>query len=155
LNICFIIFFFLQGDLHFSLFFIILLIDLIFFFFSLKLGGPDASVIVHNVTVTPFPPVIGQPVHVYIDADLTKQVAEGSTADVRVRYGVITIIDDTFDICSLAPVCPVDPQKVHVDVTVDVPSIIPGGRYRIEVQAQDQDGQEIICVDIDAELRRP
>ena len=103
----------------------------------------------NNLTVEPFPPKIGGSVRIAFNADLTKVVSAGSTVNVNARYGIITIIDDTYDLCSMYPGCPIQPQNIDVDETADIPSIIPQGRYRVLVQAFDQDKVEIICIDVD------
>jgi len=119
-------------------------------------SGPDSTAKVYNLTVDPFPPFINEPFLIYVEGELTKEVSD-ATADVEVRYGIIPVIDLTIDYCRRFPgaECPIAPYSFVFNQMVTIPGITPPGRYRIDVQAWDQDNDEIFCVTIDADVRRP
>lgn len=56
-------------------------------------------------------------------------VAQGAYVDIVVKYGVITLIKKTFDLCENAGQvdleCPVDQGKLILEKSVDLPAAIP------------------------------
>jgi len=68
---------------------------------------------------------------------------------VVVKYGIITLISKTFDICDNADKmdekCPLEKGVWSVSKRVDLPNQIPPGRYTVTIEAYmgDDTGEEL------------
>lgn len=67
------------------------------------------------------------------------------------KWGYVTLISDTFDLCEatdVEPDCPL--RKGHLTGTkkFEIPSNVPPGKYTVtaDVQAEGKDGEQITCV---------
>lgn len=76
----------------------------------------------------------------------------GGSVDVEVKYGIITLLKHTYDLCTLlneTPYkCPIAPfASKTITVSETLPSEAPSGKYSGSAKATDQSGNEIACID--------
>ncbi|KAJ1837153.1 Phosphatidylglycerol/phosphatidylinositol transfer protein [Coemansia sp. RSA 2703] len=69
-----------------------------------------------------------------------KDHIEAATANVKVKYGFITLLNRKYDLCeelktNLNKTCPVDEGPIEVSVDVDIPGFIPPGWFHLEATA--------------------
>ncbi|KAJ2719465.1 hypothetical protein GGI07_005199 [Coemansia sp. Benny D115] len=81
------------------------------------------------IDLDPEQPKRSSPIHVTALA-YVKDHIDSATAQVRVKYGFITLLDRKYDLCeelktNLNKTCPVDEGLIEVNVDVDVPGFIP------------------------------
>lgn len=58
---------------------------------------------VHNVDLVPNPPVPGQTLTIKANGTFSKEIEEGATVFLQVRYGLITLIKQEADMCEQLP----------------------------------------------------
>lgn len=60
---------------------------------------------------------------------LNDAIAKGAVVDIIVKYGLITLIKQTMDLCEQVDKvdlkCPIDQGKIILHKSVDLPSVIP------------------------------
>lgn len=99
---------------------------------------------------SPHPPVPGQNFTVSATGSLRQDIVAGTTAHVKVvAYGVVTVIDKDYDVCSLQDVkCPIKAtQSETISFTFEVPSNAPS-KVSVKLNAilKAPDGTEIFCI---------
>jgi len=103
-----------------------------------------------SLNVVPNPPVKGQTLNMEATGILKDVVTQGSSVDVTVKFGMITLLRKNFDLCSNAGQvdleCPVDSGTKVLKKAVDLPSQIPPGTYTVSANAYTKDGRSITCV---------
>ncbi|KAJ3195256.1 Phosphatidylglycerol/phosphatidylinositol transfer protein [Irineochytrium annulatum] len=79
--------------------------------------------------LVPDPPVRNKPLSVYVKGTLREDVTEGAYADVNVKIGFVTIMDQRMDVCENAPragqECPIEAGKKNESHSEDVPRETP------------------------------
>jgi len=119
-------------------------------------AGSDITVV--DVTIDPNPIVKGKNVTVTVVSldSKTFPITSGSVT-VTVKYGFLTLINDTFALCDLlqkahaqdpdVQECPLQPYaKKTITVTHEIPDVFPSGEYSGQAQAIDQNKNVIQCV---------
>lgn len=95
-----------------------------FFFFS-----------VEYIRIKPDPPVKGESLTVDFKGYLYEEVTEGSTVDVKVKYGAIKLLQKQFDLCEEAKqvnrTCPIEKGDFHLIHTADIPKDIPPVSFEV------------------------
>ena len=106
---------------------------------------------INKVTILPNPPKSQQPLSVTINVTLSEEVISGKIK-VSLRYGIIPIYSDTFDLCSKLPLagakCPL-PKGVNILTIKETLPDIPSGHYTGGATATDQNGKELVCITLD------
>lgn len=72
----------------------------------------------------------GQSLSITFSAESKKTITEGAYIKVVVKYGLIQLFSTTADLCEQSaslfnPSCPLEPGKIQVTKSVDLPSVIP------------------------------
>ncbi|KAN0006952.1 hypothetical protein ACTFIU_005145 [Dictyostelium citrinum] len=106
-----------------------------------------------NVVLDPPTPVKGEPITISASGILDETVTGGNVA-VKVKYGFITLINTNVNICSSQdPLsCPIAAGDYQKNMTEQVPSDAPSGKYTGNVVITDQNDAEIACIDVDINL---
>ncbi|KAJ2713616.1 Phosphatidylglycerol/phosphatidylinositol transfer protein [Coemansia spiralis] len=91
------------------------------------------------VTLNPEQPKRSTAVHVTALA-YVKEHIEAATANIKVKYGFITLLNRNYDLCAelktnLNKTCPVDEGPIEVNVDVDIPGFIPPGWFHLDATA--------------------
>ncbi|BFZ63019.1 Phosphatidylglycerol/phosphatidylinositol transfer protein [Saitoella coloradoensis] len=114
----------------------------------------DHSLDLLNVTfinTSPNPPVAGE-VMIVDAAGLVKQeIRNGSYIDLEVKYGLIRLIKQQFDLCEqlsehVGIQCPVAPGELQATKEVELPKQIPPGRYAVTARVLTPDDVQITCM---------
>eukprot|EP01112_Ceratiomyxa_fruticulosa_P022583 TRINITY_DN831_c0_g1_i1.p1 TRINITY_DN831_c0_g1~~TRINITY_DN831_c0_g1_i1.p1 ORF type:complete len:157 (-),score=41.49 TRINITY_DN831_c0_g1_i1:158-628(-) len=105
-----------------------------------------------TVSIIPDPPVKGQPLTVSVSGTLNEEVTAGNIS-IYVKYGFITILKQTDNICDQDYLpCPIQAGPYTHNITETIPADTPSGHYTGQVQAIDQNKQEILCVSLNLQL---
>ncbi|KAJ2236586.1 Phosphatidylglycerol/phosphatidylinositol transfer protein [Coemansia sp. RSA 1286] len=99
----------------------------------------DDLIDIKYVDLEPEQPKRSTPVHINALA-YVKDHIDSATANVKVKYGFITLLNRNYDLCqelktNLNKTCPVDEGPIEVSVDVDIPGFIPPGWFHLEATA--------------------
>jgi hypothetical protein len=88
-----------------------------------------------DISISPDPPKRGQPLTVTVTGELSQDVTDGAFADVKVKLGVIKLVEQRLDLCKeitqIERECPVEKGRVDIKHTVDIPREVPPVSTRI------------------------
>ena len=83
---------------------------------------------------------------------------EGAKVNLQVKYGLITIIKQTADLCDTVKnvdlECPIDDGETELTKDVDLPKQIPPGKYSVIADAYTKDDEKITCLTATVEFKR-
>ncbi|KAI8322868.1 hypothetical protein GQ54DRAFT_297142 [Martensiomyces pterosporus] len=111
-------------------------------------SNEDDLVDIDYVNLDPEQPKRSTPVHINALA-YVKDPIEAATANIKVKYGFITLLNRNYDLCeelktNLNRTCPVDKGPIEVQVDVDVPGFVPPGWFHLEAVAwRNEDEKQI------------
>lgn len=116
-------------------------------------GGPNDEVTINSATANVFPPVPGQTFSVSIEGVLHNSISDGEY-EAQVSFDGIPIIDKKGDIKELLSnySWPVPAGPLNFSDSVTFPSGVPGGAYTIKLSANDQAGNELLCISVTANI---
>lgn len=142
-------------------------------------GSASDHLKLKSVVITPNPPHKGERISVNASGDLN-EIITGGQVHVTLKYGIITIVDQTFDLCKLSPQypCPVKQGPFSIAYSGEIPGSAPGvrrcrraacararrgngdarsaavaqGRYTGNLNVKDQAGQPVACINLDFRL---
>lgn len=76
----------------------------------------------------------------------------------QVKYGLITIIRQTADLCDTVKnvdlECPLDEGETKLSKDVDLPKQIPPGKYTVTADVYTKDEEEVTCLQATVEFKR-
>ncbi|KAF8534771.1 phosphatidylglycerol/phosphatidylinositol transfer protein precursor [Trichophaea hybrida] len=102
------------------------------------------------VNLTPNPPTPGGTLEIEAAGVLHDVIASGAKVDLTVKYGLITLIRESFDMCENAGQvdleCPVSDGKRILKKSVDIPKQVPPGKYTVVANAYTVDDRRITCI---------
>ncbi|KAI0035671.1 ML domain-containing protein [Vararia minispora EC-137] len=104
-----------------------------------------------SVSMTPEPPKAGQNQTVAVKANILNVIEEGAYAVVEVKFGVIRILNRTFDICDEARranasiQCPVLPGYYEIEQTVALPRGIPPSKFKASIRGYSVLDEDLLC----------
>jgi len=86
-------------------------------------------------------------------------VGEGAKIHLQVKYGLITIIRQTADLCDTIQKVDLEcPLKKNNETTltkdVDLPKEIPPGKYSVVADVLDKDEKKVTCLQATVEFKR-
>jgi len=114
-------------------------------------GNANDELQLKNVTITPDPPKIGQPISVFASGQLTTSIESG-TIRVLLYWGKIRLINETLALCDvLVPPlkCPLSAGPTSILVNQQIPSNAPHGNYTGGfIVTDDSNGKEITCISL-------
>ncbi|TFK41080.1 ML domain-containing protein [Crucibulum laeve] len=115
-------------------------------------SGPEATVQIESIEVSPDPPKPGQDLTVKVKGTALGVIEDGAYADVVVKLGLIKLLQKQFDICEEARnanasvQCPVEQGTYTVQQTVALPKEIPKAKFTINVDGFTKDDEELLCL---------
>ena len=81
---------------------------------------------------------------------LNTVVTEGATIKISAKFGPITVMSETFDVCAISKEhgnpCPLQPGYQSFYLTVNVPSIAPARTYTFKSVSANADGTKLLCL---------
>eukprot|EP01111_Echinosteliopsis_oligospora_P018566 TRINITY_DN85_c0_g2_i1.p1 TRINITY_DN85_c0_g2~~TRINITY_DN85_c0_g2_i1.p1 ORF type:complete len:142 (-),score=23.97 TRINITY_DN85_c0_g2_i1:77-502(-) len=114
-------------------------------------GSSSDHFSIGTVTITPDPPVKGQNITVSATGTLNEQVPNG-TVTLLVKYDTfITILKKTETLCQpeYGVDCPLPAGPYTRTISELIPASTPSGHYTANVVLNDQNNQEIACINLD------
>ncbi|MCJ1422660.1 Phosphatidylglycerol/phosphatidylinositol transfer protein [Sticta canariensis] len=107
---------------------------------------------ISGVDLTPNPPLPGKTLNISAQGNFTTEVCNGAFINLSVKYGLITLIRQTADLCeqikNVGMECPLD-GVMSLSKDVDLPSIIPSGSYNVLADVYNKDKKQITCLTAD------
>ncbi|KAK3292238.1 ML domain-containing protein [Chaetomium fimeti] len=105
---------------------------------------------IDEVTLSPNPPAAGTTLNIEASGTVNETILKGAYVKLEVKYGYIRLISTTADLCEqLGNVdleCPIEPGKLSITKTVDLPSQIPPGKYTVLADVYNDDDVHITCL---------
>ncbi|KAG0133371.1 putative phosphatidylglycerol/phosphatidylinositol transfer protein [Tuber indicum] len=105
---------------------------------------------IEKVDLTPNPPIRGKPLTIQVVGVLKYKVSHGAHVDVTVKYGLVTLMKKSLNICDhvdeLGLECPIDQGKVTLTKVIDVPKSIPPGKYTLKCNAAISSDRPMTCL---------
>ncbi|KAL8890805.1 MAG: hypothetical protein Q9215_002109 [Flavoplaca cf. flavocitrina] len=104
---------------------------------------------IDHVDLDPNPPQKGKALQIKAKGNFTEEVEQGAYINLSVRYGLITLVKTTADLCEqmkeVDESCPLEGIK---DFTKDVtlPKEIPPGTYTVLADVYTQEAKQVTCL---------
>ena len=118
----------------------------------------DDILTLESVDLDPNPPKPGKTLTVTAKGKLSETVKKGAKVHLQVKYGLITIIKQTADLCdtvkNVDKKCPLEKGDVTIEKSVDLPKEIPPGKYNVIADAYTKDEDKITCLKASVEFKR-
>lgn len=105
---------------------------------------------IDEVTLSPNPPQAGTSLVIEASGTVKETIDKGAYVQIEVKYGYIRLINMRSDLCEqLGNVdlsCPVEPGKLVITKSVDLPKQIPPGKYVVKADVYNYDDEPITCL---------
>eukprot|EP01111_Echinosteliopsis_oligospora_P010431 TRINITY_DN3239_c0_g1_i3.p1 TRINITY_DN3239_c0_g1~~TRINITY_DN3239_c0_g1_i3.p1 ORF type:complete len:124 (+),score=52.24 TRINITY_DN3239_c0_g1_i3:314-685(+) len=110
-------------------------------------GAATDHITISSITITPNPPVKGGNFTVVAAGTLDEQITGGNIT-LTVKYDkFITVLKQTDDLCADGG-CPISAGSFTKTISQALPSAAPAGSYSVHVTANDQNNEELACVNV-------
>jgi len=113
-------------------------------------GTSTDHITISTATASVWPPVPGQALDIVL-AGATDEDITGGTYEAKVTFDFIPVLDKSGNIAELVKL-PVSKGAATITKSVTLPASIPSGAVTIHVTASDQASQELVCIDISAQI---
>ncbi|KAF3394582.1 Phosphatidylglycerol/phosphatidylinositol transfer protein [Penicillium rolfsii] len=84
---------------------------------------------------------------------LHETITKGAVVNVEVKWGVITLVKQTMDLCdqieNVDLNCPLEKGSMVLTKQVDLPKQIPPGRYSVLADVYTKDEKKVTCLKAD------
>ncbi|KAK7509519.1 ML domain-containing protein [Phyllosticta citriasiana] len=112
---------------------------------------PDPYILtIDDVDLAPNPPEAGKKLAINAKGTLAQKVEEGAKVNLQVKYGLITLIRQTAELCDYVKEvdleCPLDKGALKLYKEVDLPKEIPPGKYSVIADVVTKDEEPITCL---------
>ncbi|KAK5117866.1 hypothetical protein LTR85_008640 [Meristemomyces frigidus] len=119
----------------------------------------DDILTLKSVDLSPNPPKAGQALKIEAKGILNEDIEDGAKIHLQVKYGLITIIRQTADLCDTVGKvdleCPLHKNKeTALSKDVDLPKEIPPGKYTVIADVVTKDEAKITCLTATVEFKR-
>jgi len=105
---------------------------------------------IDEVTLSPNPPQAGTTLVIEASGTVKDTITKGAYVHIEVKYGYIKLINMQSDLCEqLGNVdlqCPIEPGKLVITKSVDLPKQIPPGKYTVQADVYNADDEHITCL---------
>ncbi|KAB8209918.1 PG-PITP like protein [Aspergillus parasiticus SU-1] len=114
-------------------------------------NDPSGDILdIKQVDLSPNPPLPGKTLVITASGTLHKKIEDGAYVLLEVKYGLITLLRQTADLCEqLVNVdlkCPLEPGEMTLTKQVDLPKQIPPGKYTVQADVFNSDDEHITCL---------
>ncbi|KAB8272712.1 Phosphatidylglycerol/phosphatidylinositol transfer protein [Aspergillus minisclerotigenes] len=114
-------------------------------------NDPSGDILdIKKVDLSPNPPLPGKTLVITASGTLHEKIEEGAYVLLEVKYGLITLLRQTADLCEqLVNVdlkCPLEPGVMTLTKQVDLPKQIPPGKYTVQADVFNSDDEHITCL---------
>ncbi|KXS98866.1 hypothetical protein AC578_10837 [Pseudocercospora eumusae] len=118
----------------------------------------DDVLALKSVDLTPNPPQAGTKLEVVASGVLADDVEDGAQVHLTVKYGLITIIRQTANLCDTVKnvdlECPIKKGDIKLTKDVDLPKEIPPGKYTVLADVRTKDDDRITCLTATVQFSR-
>ncbi|KAJ5666328.1 uncharacterized protein N7477_008776 [Penicillium maclennaniae] len=105
---------------------------------------------IHSVDLAPNPPEPGKTLNIKASGILNERIEQGATVSLEVKWGLITLIKQTVDLCkeleNVDMECPLEKGEMSLTKQVDLPKQIPPGKYSVLADVYDKDQKQVTCL---------
>lgn len=112
----------------------------------------------NNATILTCRPPSGKNLTITATGTLSQNVTEGAQVHLQVKYGLITIIKTTADLCDTVKdidlKCPIEEGKTTLTKKVALPKVIPPGKYSVIADVVTKDDDKVTCLTATVEFKR-
>jgi ML domain len=114
---------------------------------------PKKYVIRANYTTTAFPnpPTRDSSLNITASGIFSRDVEKGATVALTVKYGLITLIHQTADLCeqikNVDLECPLKKGKMSMVHSVKIPREVPPGKYTVLADVVTKDSEQVTCME--------
>ncbi|KAK4544026.1 hypothetical protein LTR36_004524 [Oleoguttula mirabilis] len=122
--------------------------------------NPENDILtLQSVNLDPNPPRAGQTLKIEAKGILKEDIEDGAKIHLQVKYGLITIIRQTADLCETVGKvdleCPLNKDKeTALSKEVDLPNQIPNGKYTVVADVVTKDEKKITCLTATVEFKK-
>lgn len=92
----------------------------------------------------------GTELNIVAKGDVKEEIAEGAYVKIRVKYGLIQLINMTKDLCELVGEvgleCPIKKGELKLTKAVELPNEIPPGKFTVWADVYSADDEQITCL---------
>ncbi|KAF7509613.1 hypothetical protein GJ744_007651 [Endocarpon pusillum] len=115
-------------------------------------GDPQNYILdIDKVDLDPNPPKSNSNLTITASGTFSQDVADGAKVALTVKYGLITLIKTTADLCSQIKQvdleCPLKKGKMDMVHEVRIPKEVPPGHYTVMADVVSKDGEAITCLE--------
>lgn len=100
----------------------------------------------------------GEKLKIIANGTLAEDIGEGAKVYLQVKYGVITIIKQTADLCDnvkkIELECPLKKGDLDISQEVDIPAQVPPGKYTVLADVITADGNKVTCLTASVQFHR-
>ncbi|RCI03316.1 Phosphatidylglycerol/phosphatidylinositol transfer protein [Rhizopus stolonifer] len=113
--------------------------------------GDDKDILsIDYIGLSPDPPVKGQDLQIDFKGYLSETVPNGTVVDIIVKYGVVKLIQKTFDFCDkiqeVDEKCPIPQGELTFTKVVSLPKEIPPGKYTVHAEVYTPEKKRVTCL---------
>lgn len=105
---------------------------------------------IKSVDLSPNPPKPGTTLTIQASGTLNERIEKGATVSLEVKWGLITLISQTVDLCdelkNVDMECPLEKGAMVLTKQVDLPKQIPPGKYSVLADVYDKDQKQVTCL---------
>ncbi|KAI4135366.1 MAG: hypothetical protein LQ347_000732 [Umbilicaria vellea] len=111
----------------------------------------DNILAIQNVNLAPNPPTPGNTLSIEAVGLFSQDIEKGAYINLSVKYGLITLIRQTADLCeqlkNVDQDCPVKKGETKITKDVELPKQIPPGTYSVLADVYTVDDDRITCLE--------
>jgi hypothetical protein len=89
---------------------------------------------------------------------LSEDIEDGAKVQLSVKYGLITIINQSADLCETVKnvdlECPLKKGPLDLEKVVKLPAQIPPGHYTVSADVKTKNGDAVTCLKASVEFKR-
>ncbi|KAF2152050.1 Phosphatidylglycerol/phosphatidylinositol transfer protein [Myriangium duriaei CBS 260.36] len=120
---------------------------------------PDDYILeIKKADLSPNPPEAGTKLTITATGNFKKDVEEGAKVHLQVKYGFITLVKQTADLCETVQKvdleCPLKEGEMTLTKDVDLPAQIPPGKYTVLADVVTKDEDKITCLTAEVTFAR-
>lgn len=105
---------------------------------------------IDHVDLTPNPPLPGKTLTIQATGTLNEKIEEGAYVNLEVKYGLITLVRQTADLCeqivNVDLECPLEKGEMTLTKQVELPRQIPPGKYTVHADVYTKDDKHVTCL---------
>lgn len=106
---------------------------------------------IDQVDLSPNPPKPGEVLTITASGTFNQPVEKGAYVNLVVKYGLITLIKQTADLCDQVSnvdlKCPLNAGKMTLTKQVELPKQIPPGKYSVLADVYTKSSEHVTCLE--------